>query len=56
MLSRRSIKERSGLLSKESAFAHQNYITERGLRYAKPSRNAKFLCRLEGGSLLWQRL
>jgi len=25
MLSRQSIKERSGLLSKESAFAHQNY-------------------------------
>src|SRR5262249_34172076 len=50
-LSRQSVKERSGLLSRESAFARTKYNTERGLRYAKPSRNADFLCRMESGSL-----
>jgi hypothetical protein len=43
-------------LQRECLCSPELKLTERGLRYAKPSRNAKFLCRLEGGSLLWQSL
>jgi hypothetical protein len=35
----------------ESAFAPNKYITERGLRSARSTRNADFLCRIESGSL-----
>jgi hypothetical protein len=31
-------------------------VGKRGLRSAKPPRNAKFLCRIESGSLLWRNL